>query len=146
MLALLGRLDEAWSFSAGGLEAIGNHPNSFFRQLSWPLKLKEPKEGRGVAFRLGREIIDGLLDQHRPWLPQQAMEGFFIGVLEDKISHDLVRDLLDHAGGVADRSVEPIFRAIEVVVDFLDADRDEAVLQRADPDIATTARRIAEAL
>jgi tetratricopeptide (TPR) repeat protein len=146
LLLVLGHRAESWAVTEQAGADLDNEHYQIVLQLSSAVKWAEERNGRSGAFALGREILEHFLATPDLFAPRLTLDAFFTSILEDRVPVALVCDLLAEARVLAPAELAMSLDAVALVLDYMEAGHDEAVLQRADPDLATAARTIVDAL
>ncbi|MDF1586223.1 tetratricopeptide repeat protein [Marinimicrococcus flavescens] len=111
-------------------------------ELAAALAYVEQHEGRAEAFARGQQILRWWSEPSLSFDAHPMLRGLFAGLVHEEVSPGLLRDLTEEMQADFATLPAPDRQAMSLTLDYLESGRDEAVLQRADPDIAAAVRTI----
>jgi tetratricopeptide (TPR) repeat protein len=153
MHLLRGADAEAWRTLDAALGETPDRAGTLLQAMGSAVPTAERNAGKPAAFAIGRRLIGHLLDPPtdrsvrepsaaKPkTTPLAALTALFVGLLQDRPSDDLLRDLA-HELKVLSPAAAPTAEAVLLTLDYLAQDRSPAVLERAEPDIAIAVRAL----
>ena len=142
---LKGDEEAAWDEIQRGIALSPPDDTGLIQVLGQSIESRARIQGKPAAFSLGESIIQGLLDRPNLLPTEKALPAFFIGLFHCGSSNDLIRDLAHEYQAMSDEA-GPIAQIVLSTLDFLEKERDPAVLERMEPDIATTVRALVEGI
>lgn len=115
-------------------------------QCGSALSLVDQLEGREAAFTRGRLILDGLKKRAALSPFNESATFLLSGLLETATSVPLLQDLTAESAAEKNGLSPPRRQAIELASAYLQADKDESLLEQADPDVGDAVRAIIDAI
>jgi hypothetical protein len=167
MQLLLDADADAWKTLDDAITENPAHADEVLKAAATAIPTAERNADKATAFAIGLRLIDHLiapptaqrlgqaaptespeaLPPPRPGhpTPGDAIHALFVGLLKNRPSDDLLRDLA-HEVKALSAALAPTADAVLLTLDYLAQDRSPAVLERAEPDIAIAVRALVEAL
>jgi tetratricopeptide (TPR) repeat protein len=153
MHLLRGADAEAWRTLDAALGETPDRAGPLLQAMGSAVATAERNADKPAAFAIGLRLIGHLLKPEtdvavrepsvaKPGTtPLAAVNALFVGLLQDRPSDDLLRDLA-HELKVLSPAAAPTAEAVLLTLDYLAQDRSPAVLERAEPDIAIAVRAL----
>lgn len=134
---------QMWQF----LDSSGVHDRSWFYEAVLTKSgagLSEFRKGHGraEAFRLGMDVIEGLIKRDNRYPASQSIMFFLVGLLASDRSYTLVQDLVAEADALEAGLLPSQTLAISIAAQLLDQGPDDPVVEKMDPDISSAVRAI----
>ncbi len=138
-----GDLDRVWFYlDEQPVQDMARLRERVLTQIGAALSLVNRLSGRSTAFERGRLLLEGLRARSSAGRFNESATYLLSGLLDTAEAIPLLRDLTDESARGANGLSQHRRQAIELASDFLHVDRDEHLLEEADPDVRDAVRAI----
>lgn len=138
---LLNNPDNAWELLEN--EKYSDIPKErIFKEFGDSVIYKEKWEGKAPAFKIANEILSALKEKGWKLNKSKALSNFFAGLLNMKLTFDLLRDICSEATGMFENEGDVIIEAVQHCIIYIENGKDDNYLLKLNPDMANAVKGI----
>ena len=121
---------------------LGKSKEQVFKVFCDAVYYKEKQEGKAPAFKLANEILIALKTQDWKLNKFKALSNFFAGLLNMKLSFDLLTDICNETTGMFGNEGDVIIEAVQHCMGYIESGKDNNYLLKLNPDMANAVSEI----